>query len=133
MPRAVRSPSLRGLALARRPLADALELGGLRGALEDLLGGDAVAQDLAGRRHAADAGRGCGGGSRAARCRWPPRRGRPATSAANSDCGAPKPRKAPLGGVLVATARDVMRTLGTSYGPPAWIVARLRTTGESVA
>ncbi len=54
------------------------------------------------------------------------------TSAANSDCGAPNPRKAPFGGVFVATARDVMRTFGTSYGPPAWMVARLRTTGERV-
>ena len=32
-----------------RPRPDALELGGLRGALEDLLAGDALAQDLAGR------------------------------------------------------------------------------------
>ena len=53
-------------------------------------------------------------------------------SAANSDCGAPNPRNAPLGGVLVATARDRIRTLSTSYGPPAWIVARESTTGVSV-
>ena len=53
-------------------------------------------------------------------------------SAANSVCGAPKPRNAPLGGVLVATARDRIRTFATSYGPPAWIVPRERTTGVSV-
>ena len=35
-------------------------------------------------------------------------------SAANSDWGAPKPRKAPLGGVLVATARERILTFGTS-------------------
>ena len=35
-------------------------------------------------------------------------------SAANSTCGAPKPRKAPLGGVLVAMARPRMRTFGHS-------------------
>jgi hypothetical protein len=33
-------------------------------------------------------------------------------SIANWVCGAPKPRNAPLGGVLVATARAWMRTLG---------------------
>ena len=38
-------------------------------------------------------------------------------SAANSVCGAPKPRKAPLGGVFVATARPRMRTLGHVVGP----------------
>ena len=53
-------------------------------------------------------------------------------SAANSTWGAPKPRNAPLGGVLVATARDRIRTFATSYGPPAWIVPRERTTGVSV-
>ena len=53
-------------------------------------------------------------------------------SAANSTCGAPKPRNAPFGGVLVATARDRIRTLATSYGPPAWIVPRDSTTGVSV-
>ena len=40
----------------------------------------------------------------AMRSRW--------VSAANSDCGAPKPRKAPLGGVLVIAARARTRTLG---------------------
>ena len=53
-------------------------------------------------------------------------------SAANSVCGAPKPRKAPLGGVLVAIARPVMRTFGHRYGPPAWSTPRLSTTGVSV-
>ena len=44
-------------------------------------------------------------------------------SAANSVCGAPKPRKAPFGGVLVAIARPVMRTFGHRYGPPACSIA----------
>jgi hypothetical protein len=53
-------------------------------------------------------------------------------SAANSVWGAPNPRKAPLGGVLVRAARARMRTLGQRYGPPAWIAPRLRTTGVRV-
>ena len=53
-------------------------------------------------------------------------------SAANSVCGAPKPRKAPLGGVFVAIARPVIRTFGHRYGPPAWRTPRLSTTGVSV-
>ena len=53
-------------------------------------------------------------------------------SAANSVCGAPNPRNAPLGGVLVAIARPRIRTFGHSYGPPAWIVPRLSTTGVRV-
>ena len=40
-------------------------------------------------------------------------------SAANSACGAPKPRKAPLGGVFVIAARARIRTFGQAYGPPA--------------
>ena len=44
-------------------------------------------------------------------------------SAANSTCGAPKPRNAPFGGVLVRPRATRIRTLATSYGPPAWIVA----------
>jgi hypothetical protein len=40
-------------------------------------------------------------------------------SAANSVCGAPKPRNAPFGGVLVRVARPRIRTLGQRYGPPA--------------
>jgi hypothetical protein len=35
-------------------------------------------------------------------------------SAANSVCGAPKPRKAPFGGVFVITTRERMRTFGQS-------------------
>ena len=65
------------------------------------------------------AGRRCAGGCRAARARacsairlrW--------VSAANSVCGAPKPRNAPFGGVLVRVARARMRTFGQRYGPPA--------------
>ena len=53
-------------------------------------------------------------------------------SAANSVWGAPKPRNAPFGGVLVATTREWMRTFGHRYGPPAWSVPRERTTGLSV-
>ena len=45
--------------------AQALELARLGGALENLLAGHAVAQDLAGRRGVTDAGRRCAGGSRA--------------------------------------------------------------------
>ena len=55
------------------------------------------------------------------------------TSAANCACGAPKPRKAPLGGVLVITERAESRTLAQRYGPVAWIAARDRTTAERVA
>src|SRR5881396_2522199 len=54
------------------------------------------------------------------------------SSAAKSDCGAPKPRKAPFGGVFVATARARMRTLGQAYAPAAWIAARDSTTGVNV-
>ncbi len=53
-------------------------------------------------------------------------------SAANSTCGAPKPRNAPLGGVFVRVARARMRTFGQRYGPPEWRAPRLRTTGVSV-
>ena len=53
-------------------------------------------------------------------------------SAANSVCGAPKPRKAPLGGVLVAIARPVIRTFSQRYGPPACSTPRDSTTGVSV-
>ena len=38
-------------------------------------------------------------------------------SSANMLCGAPKPRNAPCGGVLVATARPRTRTFGQRYGP----------------
>ena len=40
-------------------------------------------------------------------------------SSAKMLCGAPKPRKAPCGGTLVATARPRTRTLGHAYGPAA--------------
>ncbi len=60
------------------------------------------------------------------------------TSAANSDCGAPKPRKAPLGGVLVATARardvhvrHVVRAAGMD-GRPAQDDRRQRAVGAAV-
>ena len=53
-------------------------------------------------------------------------------SVANSTCGAPNPRNAPLGGVLVRVARARMRTFGQRYGPPEWSAPRLRTTGVSV-
>ena len=53
-------------------------------------------------------------------------------SAANSVCGAPKPRNAPFGGVLVAIARPVIRTFSHRYGPPACSTPRLSTTGVSV-
>ena len=77
-------------------------------------------------------GRRCGGGCRAARARacsairlsW--------VSAANSVCGAPKPRNAPFGGVLVRRRPGRMRTFGQRYGPPAWSAPRLSTTGVSV-
>ncbi len=60
----------------------------------------------------------------AIRLRW--------VSAANSVCGAPNPRNAPLGGVFVRVARARIRTFGQRYGPPAWIAPRDRTTGVSV-
>ena len=53
-------------------------------------------------------------------------------SAANSVCGAPNPRKAPFGGVLVAMARPVIRTFSHRYGPPACSTPRDSTTGVSV-
>jgi hypothetical protein len=53
-------------------------------------------------------------------------------SSANSDCGAPNPRKAPCGGAFVATARAWMRTWSTSYGPAAWMHPRDSTTCDSV-
>ena len=53
-------------------------------------------------------------------------------SSAKRLCGAPKPRNAPCGGTLVATARPRTRTFGHEYGPGAWIVPRERTTGDSV-
>ena len=53
-------------------------------------------------------------------------------STANAACGAPKPRKAPLGGVFVMAARARIRTFGQAYGPPAWMAPRDRTTGERV-
>ena len=46
--------------------------------------------------------------------------------------GAPKPRNAPLGGVLVMAARARTRTLGQRYGPVAWIPPRDTTTGDTV-
>ena len=60
----------------------------------------------------------------AIRLRW--------VSAANSVCGAPNPRNAPLGGVLVRVARARMRTFGQRYGPPPCRAPRERTTGVSV-
>ena len=54
------------------------------------------------------------------------------SSAANSDWGAPNPRKAPFGGVFVSAARARIRTFGHAYGPAAWIPPRDRTTGDSV-
>ena len=45
------------------------------------------------------------------------------TSTANCVCGAPKPRNAPLGGVLVIIARPRMRTWSQRYGPVAWMHA----------
>ena len=113
-------------------LADALVLGRLGGALQDL-----------GRRRRSPAGtwpvgvtspsryiqrsRSSAGetpSASAARATW--------SSAANSTCGAPKPRKAPLGGVFVAMARPRMRVFGQWYGPPAWRMPRDSTTGVSV-
>ena len=45
------------------------------------------------------------------------------------DCGTPKPRNAPAIELLVRTARVNARTLGTRYGPLAWIGTRLATVG----
>ena len=53
-------------------------------------------------------------------------------SAANSVWGAPNPRKAPHGTVLVMTARARTRTFAQRYGPVACSAPRDRTTGESV-
>ena len=44
-------------------------------------------------------------------------------------CGTPKPRKAPAGGPFVYTARLVLSTEPTSYGPIAWTGTRLATVG----
>ena len=60
----------------------------------------------------------------AIRLRW--------VSAANSVCGAPNPRNAPLGGVFVRVAFARMRTFGQRYGPPACSAPRDSTTGVSV-
>ena len=54
------------------------------------------------------------------------------TSAANTVCGAPKPRNAPQGGVFVATTRPWTRTLSQRYGPVACRQPRESTTGLSV-
>jgi hypothetical protein len=53
-------------------------------------------------------------------------------SSANRLCGAPKPRNAPCGGALVATAQPRSRVFGQKYGPAEWIVPRDSTTGDSV-
>ena len=118
----------RSAAVARGPRPQPLELAGLGGALEDLLAGDAVAQDLAGRASCRRAGRRSAGGSRAGdspsasaiRLRW--------VSAANSVCGAPNPRNAPLGGVFVRVARARMRTFG--HAVRAASVDRAAATGR---
>ena len=54
------------------------------------------------------------------------------TSIANKVCGAPKPRKAPFGGVFVRTTRPSMRVFAQRYGPAAWMTPRDSTTGDSV-
>ena len=53
-------------------------------------------------------------------------------SPANCDWGAPNPRKAPNGTAFVNIARPEMRTWSHAYGPAAWMMARDKTTGESV-
>src|SRR6266699_1489496 len=53
-------------------------------------------------------------------------------SPANCDWGAPNPRNAPNGTAFVNIARPVMRTCSQAYGPAAWMIARDRTTGDSV-
>ena len=111
---------------------DPLVLRGLDGPVEHLECADAVAQPLTGRRRVARHVRPPSPERRRAR-----RRARSAirftcVSTANSTCGAPKPRKAPFGGVFVAIVRARIRTFGQAYGPAAWIAPRDRTTGESV-
>ena len=47
--------------------------------------------------------------------------------------GTPKPRNAPDGGPFVYTARPVLRTAPTAYGPIAWTGTRLATVGPHEA
>ena len=51
------------------------------------------------------------------------------SSPSSVDCGTPKPRNAPATLLWVSTARVSARTLGTRYGPLAWIGTRLATVG----
>ena len=102
----------------RAAVAGALELGRLGGTLQDLLAGHALAQHLPGRRRVARADRPSAGAARAGDMPSASATRLACISAANSVWGAPKPRNAPLGGVLVAVARPRMRTSGTGTGRP---------------
>ncbi len=77
-----------------------------RGPVEDLLGGHAARAGPGRSGSRRRAGTASGGGPRAAISASASAIRLTCISAANSVWGAPKPRKAPLGGVLVATTRD---------------------------
>ena len=114
-----------------RSCPDPLELGRLGGALEDLLAGDAAAQDLVGR---GDATQPVDVPAPDLERRQPDRLGDPVELGLRRELGLGRPEAAErsVRRRVRATARARIRTLGTSYGPPAWIVARDRTTGVSV-
>ena len=48
-------------------------------------------------------------------------------------CGVEKPRIAPAGGLFVYQRKPRARTWGTTYGPLAWIKARVMTVGPHEA
>ena len=101
--------------------------------LEDLLAGDALAQHLAGRGGVVDPVDVA-----------PPQLGRAqvrarsairfsCVSAANSVCGAPKPRNAPFGRRVRPRRPARSRTFGQRYGPPAWSSAARQHDGRERA
>ena len=52
---------------------------------------------------------------------------------AMAPCGTPKPRNAPAGWQWVKNPRPRVRTLGTAYGPDAWMGTRVATVGPQLA
>ena len=117
------------LRAARAPVAPPLEVGPLHRLAQHLSALQSRAKPLAGGGRVARTER------VRSRARAPDRgRARSAmrsmcTSTANCVCGAPNPRKAPLGGVLVITARPRMRTWSQRYGPLAWMSAARQHDG----
>ena len=123
--------SLATRALARRAPAQSLELGGLGGAFEDLLAGDALAQHLAGRRRVAEV---IDVAPADLQRRDPELLGEPVEMRLRGELdlrraepaeGAVGRRVGPRGGRADPDVR-------AAVGPPAWMAPRLRTTGVSV-